>query len=193
LTSIEVKTSPAWRILEILAGIVVLFLAVFVLADPGFAIATLTVVIAGALIIGGLSRIILGIFASVFPSRMRQFNVAGGIVAVILGIVGILFLQGAIATLILALALAILIIGAAEIGVAVSRHPPSWIRILIAIIGGLTVVLAIIVAADPNIGQGILAGILAVALVLLGVRDIIHGVTGHKPVSLPPATPVTEL
>ncbi len=193
MTTIEVKTSPAWRVLEILTGLVILILGVFVLADPSFAISTLTIVIAGALIIGGLSRIVLGLFATGFPIRMRQLNITGGIVAVVLGIIGLVFLQNAIGTLILALALALLIVGAVEIGVAVSRHPPSWIRALIAAIGSLTVILAIIVVLDPTIGQNILATILAAAIALVGTRDIVHGITGHKPVRLPETTPVTEL
>jgi uncharacterized membrane protein HdeD (DUF308 family) len=193
MSSIEVKTSPAWRIVEILAGIIVLILAVIVLAEPGFAVLTLTVVIAGALIIGGLSRIILGVFATVFPVRMRQSNIIGGIMAFILGIVGIIFLENAVATLILILALAILVIGFGEIGVAFSRRPVTWHRILIAIVGFLIIVLGIYVVLDMNVGQGILAAILAIALVFLGIRDIVHGVTGHKPVSLPPTTPVTEV
>lgn len=113
--------------------------------------------------------------------------------AVVLGIIGLVFLQNAIGTLILALALALLIVGAVEIGVAVSRHPPSWIRALIAVIGALTVILAIIVVLDPTIGQNILATILAAAIALVGIRDIVHGITGHKPVRLPETTPVTEL
>jgi uncharacterized membrane protein HdeD (DUF308 family) len=191
--AIEVKTSIGWRALEIVAGLVVIVLAAFVLADPSFATLTLTVLIAGALIIGGFSRIVLGLFATGFPARMRQLNVTGGIVAVLLGILGLVFLQGAIGSLILALALAILVVGAIEIGVAVSRHPPTWIRALIAVVGALTVVLAIVVVINPTIGQNILAAILAAALVLVGIRDIVHGVTGHKPVQLPPSVPVTEL
>lgn len=193
MTTIQVKTSTGWRALEILAGLVVLALAAFVLADPGFATLTLTVVIAGALIIGGFSRIALGLFATGFPARMRQLNVTGGIVAVVLGMLGLVFLQGAIGSLILALALAILVVGAVEIGVAVSRHPPAWIRILIAIVGALTMFLAVVVVVSPTIGQSILAAILALALVLVGIRDIVHGVTGHKPVQLPSSTPLTEL
>lgn len=191
--AIETKTSRGWRALEIIAGLVVIVLAAFVLADPSFATLTLTVLIAGALIIGGFSRIVLGLFATGFPARMRQLNVTGGIVAVLLGILGLVFLQGAIGSLILALALAILIVGAIEIGVAVSRHPPTWIRTLIAVVGALTVVLAIVVVVNPPVGQNILAAILAAALVLVGIRDIVHGVTGHKPVQLPSSTPVTEL
>ncbi len=93
---IEVKTPGPWRALEVLGGLVVVVLAAFVLADPQFAVQTLVIVIAAGLLIGGLFRIGLGIFAVVLPSRMRSLNTVGGVIAVILGIVALLDLQAAI-------------------------------------------------------------------------------------------------
>ncbi len=160
-------------------------LAAFVLADPQFAVQTLVIVIAAGLLIGGFFRIGLGIFAVVLPSRMRSLNTVGGVVAVVLGIVALLDLQAAINTLILLLATALLLVGVVEIGVGFARHPPVWLRGLIIVIGVLTVILSVLVIVDTTLGQGILAAILALALVLVGVRNIIHGITGHRPL---PAT-----
>ncbi len=163
LTTIEVKTPGPWRALEVLGGLVVVVLAAFVLADPQFAVQTLVIVIAAGLLIGGLFRIGLGLFAVVLPSRMRSLNTVGGVIAVILGIVALLDLQAAISTLILLLAIALLLVGGVEIGVGFARHPPAWLRGLIIVIGVLTVILSVLVIFDTALGQGILAAILALA------------------------------
>jgi uncharacterized membrane protein HdeD (DUF308 family) len=102
--------------------------AIFALADPQFTIQTLVIVIAAGLIIGGLFRITVGAFATILPSPLRGFNVTGGVIAFVLGIAALLDLQDAVATLIGILAVALLLVGALEIGVGVARHPPVWLE-----------------------------------------------------------------
>jgi uncharacterized membrane protein HdeD (DUF308 family) len=157
--------------------------AIFALADPQFTIQTLVIVIAAGLIIGGLFRITVGAFATILPSPLRGFNVTGGVIAFVLGIVALLDLQDAVATLIGILAVALLLVGALEIGVGVARHPPVWLRAVIVAIGALTIILSVYVILDMSLGQTILAALLAFALLLLGIRNIVHGVTGHHPIA----------
>jgi uncharacterized membrane protein HdeD (DUF308 family) len=183
LAKVEVKASRLWRTLEIIGGLIVIAAATVVLADPQFAVLTLVIVIAAGLVIGGLFRIGVGVFATVLPSALRTLNTAGGIIAVVLGIAALLDLQAAEGTLITILALALLLVGAFEIGVGVARHPPVWLRVSIVVIGVLTVILAGIVIVDASIGEGILAAILAFALLLVGIRNLVHGFTGHHPVA----------
>ena len=185
MSRIEVRASGRWRAVEILGGIIVIALAIFALADPQFTIQTLVIVIAAGLIIGGLSRIAVGAFATVLPSGLRRFNATGGVIAFVLGIAALLDLQAAVATLIGILAVALLLVGAIEIGVGVARHPPVWLRAVIVAIGGLTIILSVYVILDMSIGQSILAALLALALLLVGVRNIVHGITGHHPVATP--------
>ncbi len=129
----------------------------------------------------------------VLPSTLRALNTAGGVIAVVLGIAALSDLQAAVATLITILALALLLVGAFEIGVGVARHPPAWLRISIVVIGVLTVVLVGIVIVDVSIGEGILAAILALALLLVGIRNLVHGITGHHPVAAPIEAPVSAV
>jgi uncharacterized membrane protein HdeD (DUF308 family) len=185
LANIEVTTSTLWRTLEIIGGLIVIALAFIVLADPQFAILTLVIVIAAGLVIGGLFRISVGLWAIVLPSPLRILNTAGGIIAVVLGIAALLDLQAAVATLITILALALLLVGAFEIGVGVARHPPVWLRATIVVIGILTIILSGYVILDMSIGQGILAAVLAIALLLVGLRNIVHGITGHHRIPRP--------
>ena len=193
MTNVEVKTSPAWRVLEILGGLLVLALAVIVLVDQQAAIQTLVIVIAAGLIIGGLTRIALGLNPAIFSPTIRALNVAGGIIAIVLGGVVLVFSSLAIATLIVLLALGLLFAGALEIGIGVARHPPTWLRALIVTVGALTVLLSILVILDPALGTLLLASILALILVLVGARHIVHGITGHHPVRVLPVAPVTEV
>jgi uncharacterized membrane protein HdeD (DUF308 family) len=179
LSRIEVRASGRWRALEVLGGVIVIAFAIVALADPQFTITTLVIVIAAGLIIGGLFRITVGAFATVLPSPLRGFNVTGGVIAFVLGIAALLDLQAAVATLIGILAVALLLVGALEIGVGVARHPPVWLRLVIVAIGVLTIILSVYVILDMSIGQTILAAILALALLLVGVRNIVHGITGH--------------
>ena len=185
MSRIEVRASGRWRAVEVLGGIIVIALAVFALADPQFTIQTLVIVIAAGLVLGGLFRITVGAFATVLPSPLRSLNVTGGVIASVLGIAALLDLQAAVATLVGILAVALLLVGAVEIGVGVARHPPVWLRAVIVAIGGLTIILSVYVILDMSIGQSILAALLALALLLVGVRNIVHGITGHHPVARP--------
>ena len=182
MSRIEVRASGLWRVLEILGGIIVIALAIAALADPQFTVQTVVIVIAAGLIVGGLFRIAVGSFATVLPSPLRGFNVTGGVIAFILGIAALLDLQAAVATLIGILAVALLLVGALEIGVGVARHPPVWLRFVIVAIGVLTILLSVYVILDMSIGQTILTAALSLALLLVGIRNIVHGITGHHPI-----------
>jgi hypothetical protein len=66
-----------------------------------------------------------------------------------------------------------------------------WLRVSIVVIGVLTVILAGIVIIDASIGEGIIAAILALALLLVGIRNLVHGFTGHHRIAAPIETSVT--
>ena len=168
-----------------IGGVIVIALALIALADPQFTVQTFVILVAAGLVIGGLFRIGVGAFAIVLPSPLRTLNTAGGIIAVILGIAALFDLQGAQTVLLNILALALLLMGAFEIGVGVARHPPLWLRASIVALGGLTIVLASIVVIDPSVGQTIIAAALSLALLLVGLRNIVHGITGHHRVAAP--------
>jgi uncharacterized membrane protein HdeD (DUF308 family) len=183
LSKVEVMTSGLWRALEIIGGVIVIVAALVALADPQFVVNAFVIVIAAGLVIGGLFRISVGAFATVLPSTLRALNTAGGIIALVLGIAALLDLQAAVMTLINILALALLLVGAFEIGVGVARHPPGWLRASILVLGVLTIILAGAVILSPSIGQGIIGALLALALLFLGLRNLVHGITGHHPVA----------
>lgn len=191
MAKVEVKASRVWRALEIAGGLIVIAAAIVALTDPQFVVNAFVIVIAAALVIGGLFRVGVGVFATILPSTLRALNTAGGIIAVVLGITALLDLGAAVATLIALLALALLLVGAFEIGFGVARHPPIWLRVSIIALGVLTIVLAGIVIVDSSIAEGVIATILALALLFVGVRNLVHGFTGHHPVVSPIDASVT--
>jgi len=182
------KRSPGWlRILEILAGLFVLAIAFFVLADSSFALTVLAYTLGIGLVVIGLSRIFASVYGRYFAPWFREINAGGGIIAVVLGIVAIIDPQFVIGFLTLLVAFALLVIGIVEIVAAgFAKHPPVWVRGLIGVVGVLTVVLSVFVILDSSLGQLSLALIMAVVLVAVGVRDITHGITGHRPVKIDP-------
>lgn len=169
--------------MEIAGGIIVIGAAIIALADPQFVVNAFVIVIAAGLVIGGLFRIGVGVSASILPSPLRALNTGGGIIALVLGAAALLDLGAALSILVSILALALLLMGAFEIGVGVARHPPAWLRVSIVVLGALTIVLAGVVIIDTSVGVSIIAAVLALALLLVGLRNLVHGFTGHHPVA----------
>lgn len=183
------KISPSWlRLLEILAGVLVLVVAFFVLADSGFALYILAYALGIGLFILGLSRIFASVYGRYFAPWFREVNAGGGIIALVLGSVVIIDPQLAIGFLTLLVAFAVLVVGIVEIVAAgFAKHPPVWVRGLIGVVGVLTVILSVFLVLDSSLGQFGLAIIMAIVLVAVGVRDIAHGVSGHRPVRIEPS------
>jgi len=182
------KRSPRWlRVPEILAGVLVLAVAFFVLADSAFALTVLAYTLGIGLVILGLSRIFGGVYGRYFATWFREINAGGGIIAFVLGIVAIIDPQFVVGFLTILVALALLVVGIVEIVAAgFAKHPPVWVRGLIGAVGVLTVILSVFVILDPSLGQLSLAVTLAIVLVAVGVRDIAHGISGHRPVKIDP-------
>jgi len=180
--------SPSWlRVLEIFAGILVLAVAFFVLADSAFALTVLAYTLGIGLIILGLSRIFAGLYGRYFALWFREINAGGGIIVFVLGIIAVINPQFVIGFLTILVALALLVVGIVEIVAArFAKHPPVWVRGLIGAVGVLTVILSVFVILDASLGQLSLAVTIAIVLVAVGVRDITHGVTGHRPVKIDP-------
>jgi len=184
---IEKRSPRSLRVPEILAGVLVLAVAFFVLADSAFALTVLAYTLGIGLVILGLSRIFGGVYGRYFATWFREINAGGGIIAFVLGIVAIIDPQFVVGFLTILVALALLVVGIVEIVAAgFAKHPPVWVRGLIGAVGVLTVILSVFVILDPSLGQLSLAVTLAIVLVAVGVRDIAHGISGHRPVKIDP-------
>ena len=67
---------------------------------------------------------------------------------------------------------------------------PNWYRALAVVVGVLSIVLALIVLADPTLAVALLIFLLAFALLVIGIDRLVSGVTGHPFGWMGPALPV---
>ncbi len=56
---------------------------------------------------------------------------------------------------------------------------PTWYRALAVAVGVLSIVLALIVLADPTLAVALLIFLLAFALLVIGLDRLVSGITGH--------------
>ncbi|HTW55215.1 MAG TPA: DUF308 domain-containing protein [Thermoplasmata archaeon] len=66
---------------------------------------------------------------------------------------------------------------------------PNWYRGLATLVGLVSIVLAIVVLADPALGLLTLVFLLGFALLVIGIDRIIAGITGHPFGFMPPMMP----
>ncbi len=56
---------------------------------------------------------------------------------------------------------------------------PTWYRAFATFVGLLSIVLALVVLADPVLGVAVLVLLLGFALLVIGIDRLVAGVTGH--------------
>lgn len=108
LTGVMAKHfSRGFRIVNVIAGIAVVGLALIVVIYPIFNLAFLISLFAVALLIYGMSRIMIGGFAIILPGWMRGLIVAGGVFTIIMSFAVLLFPGAALLTLVFLLSIAL--------------------------------------------------------------------------------------
>jgi len=164
------KTSTGLRILEIIAGIIILVLGAYVLAYPGVAIATLIFFLSVGLIILGIASFVR-IFSAGISGWRRLFNLILAVLLIIIAgyVIANPFIYGSL-TLVYLLALALIFAGFA----AIARASPGMI-----IVGIIGIVLGFVVIIYPPLGLGLAVIFLAVALIIFGLEAIASGVAGR--------------
>jgi len=100
--------SKAFRIVNVIAGIVVFILAIMVVFFPIFNLAFLVALLAVALLVYGMSRIMIGGFADILPGWVRGMLVAGGIFTLLMSFIVFLFPGVALLTLVFLLAIVLI-------------------------------------------------------------------------------------
>jgi len=114
------KMMPTWlRAANIVLGILVFVLSVVVIAEPGFAVLTLVLLLYIALFVRGVAGISLGATAKIFSTPLRAASIGVGVLSVILSLVFLALLGLAVATLILLLSIGLLITGLEAIAAGV--------------------------------------------------------------------------
>jgi uncharacterized membrane protein HdeD (DUF308 family) len=165
------KKSSIWlRILEIIAGLIILVLAGYVIAYPGVAIATLIAFLSIALIILGVAYFIR-VFAKGISGWRRLLNLIMSVLLVIIAalVIDNPFIYGSL-TLVYLLGLALLFAGIAS----AARGTIGGI-----VVGILGIIIGFVVIIFPGLGLATLVFLLAVFLVIFGLESIISGIMGR--------------
>src|SRR5438067_1358356 len=110
-------------------------------------------------------------------------EILGGIIVIALAIFALADPQFTIQTLVIVIAAGLVLGGLFRITVgAFATVLPSPLRSLNVTGGVIASVLGIAALLDLQAAVATLVGILAVALLLVGIRTIVHGITGHHPI-----------
>jgi uncharacterized membrane protein HdeD (DUF308 family) len=177
------KKAPNWlRALNIVFGLICVLLSAVVLAYPGLDILTLILILATALLVVGLGRIIVGVFAKYISIRLRTINVVAGLSEIAVTITIILYPQYITQTLIQLLSIALLVHGttSAIIG-RFAETLPSLLRGLLVVVGLLNITLSVIALVSIPIGFLNLVYILSIGYLSNGIAEIVLGLTGIRP------------
>jgi uncharacterized membrane protein HdeD (DUF308 family) len=174
------KKAPNWlRALNMVFGLMCVLLSAVVLAYPGLDILTLILILATALLVVGLARIMVGAFAEYISIRLRAINLGAGLLEIAITITTMLYPQLITQTLIQLLSVALLVHGTTSLVIGrFARTLPSLLRGLLAIVGLLSITSSVIALISIPIGFLSLVYILAIGYLANGIAEIILGITG---------------
>jgi uncharacterized membrane protein HdeD (DUF308 family) len=171
---------PGWlRGLEIVSGILTIVFGVLVLVNPGWAIATLILVLSIGLFFAGISAIAL-VGVSSLSAGLRALGVMSGIICLISAVIVVLSPGYGVATLLTFVSFGLMVYGFGRIFLGSTlKGTPGWIRGMSVVAGVLDVILSVAVLLLPIVALLTLAVILSVVLVVSGVETIISGAIGR--------------
>ena len=167
------------RALSMVFGFICVLLSALVLTYPGLDILTLLLILATALLVIGLGRIIVGIFAGYISIRLRTINVVAGLSEIVITITTMLYPQNITQTLIQLLSVALLVHGTTTFLMGrFARTLPSLLRGLFVVVGLLSITLSVIAFVSIPLGFLSLVHILSIGYLSNGMAEIILGITG---------------
>ncbi|MFZ0011764.1 MAG: hypothetical protein WAL97_07670 [Halobacteriota archaeon] len=172
------KATPMWaRLLEVIAGIIVLVLAVYALLNLNGA-DILRWLLAIGLIILGLIMLIRGATSKALRTSGKIVNVILGIIFLVVGAAAIHYPSFGIALVILLFAIGLLLnaIGRLQFaGYSMAVGMPPSVRWANIILGVIAFILAIVAVLDTAFANAFLGLLVALVLFLFGIQLIIAG------------------
>ena len=163
--------------LAILLSVVVLsFLVVF----PGTTLLGLIIILSIVFLIIGIERVAVGI-ASLSSKKTRITNIVLGLAIVGLSIFLMQFPIVTSAFLVILGAVALLISGIARIIQGISREMPKFSKGLVIGVGVLSIVISLLIIANPiRMGLVLLVILLTGTLLIAGIEMILFGARGTR-------------
>jgi len=173
----EMRTSDWARALRVVLGLIAILAAVVVLSWPGLAVFTLLLILAFALIFLGVARIVHSVAAKSWSRGHRILHAAGGVLALVLGGVVLIFPALGASTLVFLLAFGLLCYGIVSLVIGGALKLLSkWTRALLVIVGVLSIVFSLIVFILPAFGLLTLVIWLSVSFLLNGIESVVSGI-----------------
>lgn len=173
------KSHPLWlRLTEIIAGIIVLVLAVYLIFNPNVAIDLLRLILGIGLIIMGLALLVRGAASEMLTAGGKAISIILGIIVLALGIAALVYTGFGSALLVTVFAIGLLLMAIGRIsfaGYEAGVGLPPWLRWMSFAIGIIALIIAIAVIVWPGLGFALLVVLVAVALLLLGIELIVSG------------------
>jgi uncharacterized membrane protein HdeD (DUF308 family) len=174
---------PKWVFAaQIGIGILAIILSILILINPIISIISLIVLVSVLLLVVGIEKVIAGIFVK---NRARFSNLGLGILVIILAIIAMAFPVGTSVFVIILVAVALLFDGISRIVHGFSHKNQSKLDRAFTIgVGALEIALSIVILASPAFGFGLVASIIAIALLITGIQILVAGLTGRR-ISIP--------
>ena len=171
--------------LQIVFGGIAILLSLVILAIPAGSIVTVILFLSIILLIFGLERIANGVASSSSKRSSRIANIGLGVVVIALSIILMEFPITTTGFLIILGALALLFSGISRIVHGISGDFSGSSRGILIGVGVLSVVISLVVIANPiEFGLVLLAIMLAITLLIGGIEMIALGIRGSANITI---------
>jgi uncharacterized membrane protein HdeD (DUF308 family) len=173
------QKSPGWRrAAQIGLGALAIILAIIAIVFPGATVVSIVIILAIALLIVGIEKVISGIF---FEHKSRFAAIGLGILVIILAIIALAFPVGATTVLIFILAFALMFDGFARIIQGFGdKQERGWIRGFYIGVGVLAVIISVMILVSPFFGAALAGLLIGIALLIIGIEIISAGIAGRE-------------
>jgi uncharacterized membrane protein HdeD (DUF308 family) len=173
--------APRWlRALEVIVGILLIALALYLIAFPAAALAAAVILIATALIAFGIIRLLGGFLIRGLTLWSRVLSIVAGLLALILGWGAIAYPALGLLTIVIYVAIVLLIAGFDRIVTGLSGAGyPGWVRLTQVIVGFLALLLSAAIIVIPLFGLEILVLLLSIEFFIFGIEAVATGLRGY--------------
>lgn len=171
------RSSGAYRVLEIVLGVIAIAAAITTLFFPAAVVVTLVVFFGIALLVVGILRV--ATVSGHLEPAARTANAVTGVLAIVVGILILIFPGVSTVTLAFLLGFGVLIWGIGRIVVGSTETEfRGGMRALLIVLGVLLVVFASIIFAEPLIAIYTYAFFVSLAFFVIGIDSLASGAAG---------------
>lgn len=171
---------PVWlRILNVFFGLFLILISGYIIVNAEATIVTLLIFFIFLLLLSGLIRILNGIFDNHLTKKIRLVNFVLGLLLIGLGIIIWYIPDIGVDILIYLLAFGLMLQGISRIAVGgADSLLANWFRILLILLGVISIVLSSLVILLPDLGLAVLILLLSYGFLISGIGRIATGFSG---------------